>query len=130
MFCALPLTSSPVSIRASGLPGIPGFFTDEHEGGWRRIVDAVHAKGGVFFAQLWHQGRNTHSLAIGEQPISSSAVAIDGQLYWNEMPIVPFEVPKTMTSEEITATQEEFVQAALRARRAGCDGVELHAGNG
>lgn len=121
---------SPVSIRASGFPGVPGLFSDEQQEGWKRIVDSVHAKEGVFFAQLWHQGRNTHSMAIGQQPISSSAVAIDGSVYWNTLPSLPYEVPKAMTKEEILETQDEFAAAASRARAAGFDGVELHAGNG
>lgn len=112
------------------MPGIPGFFTDEQQAGWKVIIDSVHAKGAIFFAQLWHQGRNTHSIAIGQQPESSSAVPIDGSLYWNEMPVVPFEVPKAMSVEDIEATQKDFVNAGVRARAAGCDGVELHGGNG
>lgn len=121
---------SPVSHRASGLPGIPGWYTSEQEEKWANIIGSVHAKGAIFFAQLWHQGRNTHSLAIGQQPESASAVPIDGSLYWNEMPVVPFEVPREMTLEDIARTQKDFVDAALAARRAGCDGVEFHGGNG
>lgn len=90
----------------------------------------MHAKGAVFFAQLWHQGRNTHSLAIGQQPESASDVPIDGSLFWSGMPVVPFEAPKPMTLADIEATQDDFVNAAVAARLGGCDGVELHGGNG
>lgn len=90
----------------------------------------MHAKGAIFFAQLWHQGRNTHSLAIGQQPESASDVSIDGSLYWSGMPVVPFEVPRSMFLSDIEATQNDFVNAAIAARKAGCDGVELHGGNG
>lgn len=120
---------SPVSVRASGKPGVPGLFTDEQQAGWRPIVDAVHAKEGVFFAQLWHQGRNTHSLISGQQPLSASAVAIDGTMRWNDQD-VPFEIPKAMTKDEIEETQDEYAAAAARARAVGFDGVELHGGNG
>jgi len=119
-----------VSLRASGLPGIPGWFTEEQQTEWKTLVDGVHAKGAVFFAQLWHQGRNTHSLAIGQQPESASDVPIDGSLYWSGMPVVPFEPPRAMSLRDIEETQSDFVRAAMAARQAGCDGVELHGGNG
>lgn len=84
----------------------------------------------MFFTQLWHQGRNTHSIASGQQPESSSAVGMSGNLMWSGHPSVPFETPKAMSKAEIEATQEDFVNAAKRAIEAGCDGVEIHAGNG
>lgn len=121
---------SPVSVRASGMPCAPGMFTSEQEVGWKKIVEAVHAKEGLFFAQLWHQGRNTHSIASGQQPISSSAIAMNGATHWNTLPSLSYEVPKAMTKEEIEETKEEFAAAAIRARAAGFDGVEFHGGNG
>jgi 2,4-dienoyl-CoA reductase-like NADH-dependent reductase (Old Yellow Enzyme family) len=124
------IDDSPVSVRASGLPGIPGWFTEEQQEKWKTIVDGVHAKGAIFFAQLWHQGRNTHSAAIAQQPESASDVPIDGSLFWSGMPTLPFEAPRPMTVSDIRTTQDDFVKAAIAARQAGCDGVELHAGNG
>ena len=131
-----PLTSAladdfrPVSVRASGRPGIPGWFTAEQIEAWKPIVSAVHEQGGFFFAQLWHQGRNTHSRLTGQLPESSSAIGLRGCLTCPGMPALPFETPKAMTSEDISATQADFVQAALKAVEAGCDGIEIHAGNG
>jgi 2,4-dienoyl-CoA reductase-like NADH-dependent reductase (Old Yellow Enzyme family) len=46
------------------------------------------------------------------------------------LPPLLFETPKAMTSEDISATQDDFVQAAINAISAGCDGIEIHAGNG
>lgn len=69
-------------------------------------------------------------MATGQQPISASAVPINGSVHWNTLPSVPFETPKAMTKEEIVETQDEFAAAATLARGAGFDGVELHAGNG
>jgi len=122
--------SSPVSIRASGRPGIPGWFTPEQVESWRPIVSSVHERGGFFFAQLWHQGRNTHSFLTGQQPESSYAVGLSGSLTCATIPPLPFETPKAMTKEEISATQRDFVHAAINAVSAGCDGIEIHAGNG
>lgn len=90
----------------------------------------MHEKGGVFFAQLWHQGRNTHSTLTGFAPLSSSAVPLEGSVRWSGVPPLPFETPKAMTLDDITETQEEFVAAAKAALLAGCDGIEIHAGNG
>src|SRR5690606_34289982 len=38
----------------------PGLYTDEQVRGWNRVTDAVHAKGGRIFAQLWHAGHQAH----------------------------------------------------------------------
>ncbi|KAK4689046.1 hypothetical protein P7C73_g1067, partial [Tremellales sp. Uapishka_1] len=122
--------ASPVSLRASGAPGIPGWFTTEQQQAWSMIIDAVHAKGAIFFTQLWHQGRNTHSTFIGQTPDSSSAVALEGNMQWSGVAPAPFEVPRAMTQEDIISTEEDFVKAAVAARKAGCDGIEIHAGNG
>ncbi|KAM0746552.1 FMN-linked oxidoreductase [Meredithblackwellia eburnea MCA 4105] len=123
--------ATPVSLVASGMFGVPGLFTDEHLAGWKKVTDAVHAKGGLMFVQLWHQGRNSHSSVSGSQPVSSSAVPItDSPHAWRGLPTEPFEVPHALTVEEIQETQQDFVKAALMAREAGFDGVEIHAANG
>ncbi|GAA5926515.1 hypothetical protein JCM3775_001039 [Rhodotorula graminis] len=123
--------ATPVSIEASGMPGVPGTFTDEQLEGWKPITAAVRAKGGVFFAQLWHQGRNTSSALTGGRIVSSSTVPItDAQFGWRGLDSRPFEAPHALTVEEVQATQQDFVRAAERALEAGFDGVELHAANG
>ncbi|BGP12766.1 hypothetical protein JCM10213_007281 [Rhodosporidiobolus nylandii] len=123
--------ATPVSLVASGMPGIPNLFTDESVEGWKKVISAVKAKGGLFFFQLWHQGRNAHSSASGIHPVSSSPVAItDAPHGWRGLPTLPFEVPHALTTEEIAATQQDFVNAAKRAMEAGADGVEIHAANG
>ncbi|KAL6983164.1 12-oxophytodienoate reductase 1 [Sarracenia purpurea var. burkii] len=38
-------------------PHTPGIWTKEQVQAWKPIVDAVHAKGGIFFCQIWHVGR-------------------------------------------------------------------------
>ncbi|WWC94382.1 hypothetical protein V866_001224 [Kwoniella sp. B9012] len=123
--------ATPVSLRASGLFGIPGSFTDEQQAGWRSIVSAVHDKGGYIFNQLWHQGRTTHSALIGgQQPESSSDIPMQGIFQWSGFDARPFEVPKPMTQEDISNTQNDFVNAAQKAMEVGFDGIEVHAGNG
>ncbi|GAA6001855.1 hypothetical protein JCM10207_002352 [Rhodosporidiobolus poonsookiae] len=123
--------ATPVSLVASGMMGVPGLFTDEQVEGWKKITSAVHAKGGLIFCQLWHQGRNAHSSASGIQPVSSSNIPItDAPHSWRGLATEPFEVPHALTVEEIASTQEDFVKAAVNARKAGFDGVEIHAANG
>ncbi|GAA5859651.1 hypothetical protein JCM1840_006392 [Sporobolomyces johnsonii] len=123
--------ATPVSVVASGLPGVPGMFTAEQVENWKKITGAVHAKGGKMFSQIWHQGRNSHSCLSGMRPVSSSPVPIsDAKHQWAGFDEEDFEVPHALTEEEIQATQADFVAAAKRALEAGFDGVELHGANG
>ena len=70
--------ASPVIVTGFGSPGVPGIYTEAQIAGWREVVDAVHAKGGVIFLQLWHVGRVSHSSFQpgGALPVAPSAVAV------------------------------------------------------
>ena len=70
--------ASPVMATGFGSPGVPGIYTEQQVAGWRKVVDAVHAKGGMIFLQLWHVGRVSHSSFQpgGVLPVAPSAVAI------------------------------------------------------
>jgi len=70
--------ASPVLATGFGNPGVPGIYSEPQIEGWRAVVDAVHAKGGVIFLQLWHVGRVSHSSFQpgGVLPVAPSAVAI------------------------------------------------------
>ena len=74
--------ASPVMATGFGSPGVPGIYTEQQVAGWRKVVDAVHAKGGVIFLQLWHVGRVSHSSFQpgGVLPVAPSAVAIPPDL--------------------------------------------------
>src|SRR6202035_5655655 len=74
--------ASPVVATGFGSPGVPGIYTEQQIKGWREVVDAVHAKGGVIFLQLWHVGRVSHSSLQpgGVLPVSASAVPISAEL--------------------------------------------------
>ncbi|KAF8972559.1 hypothetical protein BDZ97DRAFT_1781622 [Flammula alnicola] len=123
--------ATPTSIQASGMPGVPGIFTDEQKAGWMKVVDAVHAQGGVFIMQLWHQGRNTHSRVTGTHTLSSSTTRItESQYRWRSAPTEDWEVPKEMTQEDIDMVKKEYVEAAKAAREVGFDGIEVHGANG
>lgn len=84
--------------------------------GWKRVADAVHAKGSLIVCQLWHRGRNNGSAILGSQPVSASAVAEAGI---NRKTGLPNEVPRAMTIEEIAEVVQDFRAAAANAKRAG-----------
>ncbi|MFJ6630517.1 alkene reductase [Streptomyces sp. NPDC091376] len=119
------------SVVGQGYPDTPGLHSEEQTAAWRRVTDAVHARGGRIFAQLMHAGRIGHpSLLPGElAPVGASAVAADGQLFTHEGP-KDFVTPRELTSDEVRATIDDFAAAARNAVEAGFDGVELHGANG
>jgi N-ethylmaleimide reductase len=99
--------------------------------GWKRVTDAVHAKGGRIFMQIWHPGRAAHSLLNdGEQPVSSSAKAIRHELTHTPQGDKPYEVPRALRTEEIPRYVEMFRLAAKNAQLAGFDGVQIHGAHG
>jgi N-ethylmaleimide reductase len=123
--------ATQVSPQGVGYPGTPGIHTAAQVEGWRRVVDAVHARGGRIFLQLWHVGRVSHPSMqpAGALPVAPSAIAPPGRHYTSAGP-QPFVTPRALDREEIPGVVEQFAQAAERARAAGFDGVELHGANG
>ena len=120
-----------ISDGALGSPFTPGLFTRQQVEGWKKVTDAVHAKGGVIYAQLWHTGRVGHSIdRKGELPVAPSAIGIKGQQHFTSQGMKDYETPRELTREEIKQIQQDFKQAAINAIEAGFDGVELHAANG
>ena len=118
------------SYDSRGYIGAPGIYEDHHIPGWRRVVDAVHAKGGVIFMQLSHDGRQSHSsLSNGNPPIAPSEVPFDGLSFTAEG-WLPVTMHRALDITEIPALVETFRKAAERALAAGFDGVELHNANG
>jgi len=99
------------------------------------VVDAVHAKGGLIFLQIWHVGRVSHSSFQpgGMLPVAPSAVPIvgNGMLAMTaEGKMVPYETPRALETGEVEEIVEAFRQAAINAKRCGFDGVEIHGANG
>jgi len=123
--------ATPVSIRGNGYAGAPGIYSDTQIAGWRRVTDAVHAKGGRIFQQLWHVGRQSHVdlQPNGEAPVAPSAIAAEGCAYTKHGE-APFSMPRALELHEIPSIIEEFRAGAERALRAGFDGVEIHGANG
>ena len=119
-----------ISEEANGYLNTPGLFSDAQVEGWKQVTSAVHEKGGLIVAQLWHVGRvSDPELLNGETPVSASAVQQAGQVSLLR-PKRDFVVPRPLKISEIHSITEQFKQAAIRAKEAGFDGVELHAANG
>lgn len=120
-----------ISQQGKGYAFTPGIYTEEQVAGWRIVTDAVHAAGGRIFCQLWHVGRISHpSLQPGGGlPVSASAVKPDGQAF-TETGFQPFVTPRALETAEIPGLIADYRHAAECAKRAGFDGVEVHAANG
>ncbi|MGR5176575.1 alkene reductase [Vibrio mediterranei] len=125
-----------ISPMGQGYAWTPGIYSQEQIAGWKKVTDAVHAKDGAIFAQLWHVGRVTHPDNIGgEQPISSSALKAENVKVFvdngtNEPGFVDVVEPRAMTKDDINVVVQQYRQAALNAVEAGFDGIELHGANG
>jgi N-ethylmaleimide reductase len=123
---------SPLGIAYVDAPGI---FSEEQMRGWKRVTDAVHAKGARIFLQMWHAGRQAHPANTGGlTPVAPSALrplehaAIrDGNGNIVEAELV---VPRVLEIDEIAAIVAQFRRGAELAKQAGFDGVELHGANG
>ena len=126
--------ASPVMATGHGNPGTPGVYSEPQINGWREVVGAVHAKGGLIFLQLWHVGRVSHSSFQpgGARPVSSSAVPISAALKTMTADGKPaaYETPRALETGEIADLIASFRQAARNALRVGFDGVEIHGANG
>lgn len=108
----------------------PGIYSQAQVEGWRLVTDAVHAKGGKIFLQIWHGGRACHpALNNGNQPVAPSALAIDDEVHTPEGKL-PQVVPRELRDEELPGIVAGFKQAAINAKAAGFDGVEVHGANG
>ncbi len=120
-----------VSPMAKGYVRTPGMVTDDHIAGWKRVTDAVHAKGGKILCQLYHTGRVAlPEFLPGEVlPVAPSAIAIDGSNQ-TDSGKKPFVVPRALETGEVAGVADEFAGAAKRALEAGFDGVEIHAASG
>ena len=120
-----------ISEEATGSPLTPGIFTDQQIEAWKKVTTAVHNKGGVIIAQLWHTGRMGHSVdRYGKLPLAPSSLPIRNMQHFTTQGQMDYEIPREMTIAEIRQTIEDFGQAAKNAIEAGFDGVQLHAANG
>ncbi|EXB38932.1 12-oxophytodienoate reductase 3 [Morus notabilis] len=123
-----------VSNTAAGFPHVPGIYTEEQVEAWKKVVDAVHAKGSIIFCQLWHVGRASHQVYQpgGGSPISSTNKPISQR--WRVLlpdgSYGPYPKPRALETYEIPGVVEDYRRAAINAIRAGFDGIEIHGAHG
>jgi N-ethylmaleimide reductase len=124
--------ATQVSATAQGYPATPGVHTPEQVAGWRKVTEAVHAKGGKIFVQLWHTGRMSHTAyQPGEQaPVAPSAIAAKAKTFVPGQGMVDTSVPRALETAEIAGIVDDFRTAARNSIDAGFDGVEIHGAHG
>ena len=123
--------ASQISQQGQGYQDTPGIYTAAQVAGWKKVTDAVHAKGGKIFIQLWHVGRISHTSLQpnGGKPVAPSAIAAKGKTYVNNA-FTDVSEPRALELSEIPGLIEDYRKAAKNAIEAGFDGVEIHAANG
>ncbi len=111
---------SPLGLNTKGMLVIDD---DKYIPGMTQLADVIHGGGAKAFLQISHTGRGARRKIIGDQPVGPSAVAMP----YSYMMGLANETPRALTVDEIKAIEEKYAQAALRAKKAGFDGVEIHA---
>lgn len=122
--------ATAISPEGHGWCNAPGIWTEEQVSGWKIVTDAVHAKGGRIFLQLWHMGRVSHpDFLDGALPVAPSAIAAKGDAH-TPLGKKPYVTPRALKIEEIRQITVDYAHAAKKALAAGFDGVEVHGANG
>ena len=109
----------------------PGIYSEAQVAGWKKTTDAVHAAGGQIVLQIWHGGRACHpAFNGGLQPVAPSPLAITNDEVHTTEGKKAHVVPRELADTELPAIVAGFAQAAINAKAAGFDGVEVHGANG
>ena len=110
----------------------PGLFNTAQVKAWSRVTAAVHAAGGRIVAQLMHVGRVASHLnrPAGSETVAPSAIPARGEIYSDQMGMVPFDKPRALRTGEIAWIVSDYRRATAFAYEAGFDGVELHCASG
>ncbi|MFK7908895.1 MAG: NADH:flavin oxidoreductase [Chitinophagales bacterium] len=108
--------ASHVQANGKGFPGQLGIFGDEHIEGHTKLAKAIQSHGSLAVIQLHHAGMRSPQKLIGEAPVCPSPVERKGA--------------RALTLEEVHSLRDDFIQAAVRAKKSGYDGVEIHGAHG
>ncbi|KAJ7151605.1 hypothetical protein C8R46DRAFT_1197937 [Mycena filopes] len=122
-----------VTRQGTEWPQAPGIWNKDQIAGWKAIVDAVHTTDTKIYCQVWHLGRASHpdapeQITAGVPVYAPSAISARGGKF-RHIPGTPGYVTPTEVEDPTTLIQL-FKQAAINAKEAGFDGVELHGANG
>ncbi|NUA30598.1 alkene reductase [Cupriavidus basilensis] len=123
--------ATQISQQGQGYQDTPGIYTQAQIDGWHQVTDAVHAKGGRIFLQLWHVGRVSHVdlQENGAAPVAPSAIQAGAKTFVNNG-FTDVSAPRALELDELPGIVNDFRQAAANAIAAGFDGVEIHGANG
>ncbi|OQS05741.1 NADH-dependent flavin oxidoreductase [Thraustotheca clavata] len=128
------LISEASPICPEGRPNIlsPGIYNETQAEHWKPVTEAVHAKGGYIFLQMWHVGGSSHELIDpkGRPPPSSVARQFVGPPVNTPEGPKPRQVSRMLATEEVKELVQYYVRAAKLSIAAGFDGVEIHGANG
>ena len=108
--------ASHVQEIGKGFPGQLGIFDDKHIDGLKRLTDEIRKYESLSVAQLHHAGMRSPEDIIGEKPVCPSA---DEETK-----------SRSLSNEEVNFLRDDFINAAVRAKKSGYDGVELHGAHG
>ena len=123
--------ATQISPLGQGYLDTPGIYSQGQIDAWKKVTDAVHARGGRIVLQLWHVGRISHTslLPDWEVPVAPSALPAKAKTFTSKG-FEDVSAPRALELSEIPALIQDYRQAARNAITAGFDGVEVHAANG
>ena len=128
---------SQIEPRGQGYAWTPGIHSKAQVEGWKKVTKAVHDKDGVIFSQLWHVGRVSHNSLqpnqespVGPSDIKADSVSVFIETGPGEGALADPSQPRALSTEEVEALVGMYRNAAINAKEAGFDGVELHCANG
>ena len=128
--------ATAISHQGQGYADVPGLYGTEQLDSWKRVTEAVHAKGGKIVVQLWHVGRVSHTelQPDGGKPVAPSAITAKTKtvLIKGGVPtFVETSEPRALDAGELPGIVHGYAVAARSAvETAGFDGVEVHGANG
>ena len=104
-----------VQAVGQGFPGQLGVFGDQHLAGLSGLAEQLRANGAASAVQLHHAGATSPADLVG-QPVAPSDDPARGA--------------RALTLDEVQRLRDDFIAAAIRAKTAGFDGVEVHGAHG
>lgn len=125
--------ATQISPTGKGYAWTPGIYSPEQIAGWKLVTEAVHAKGGAIYLQLWHVGRISHPTLQpgGVAPVAPSAIApVKQRTFIEDGTFTAIGTPRALTLTEIAGIIDDYRKATRNAIAAGFDGVEIHGANG
>mgnify|MGYP000452803762 CR=1 FL=1 len=117
-----------ISAQAQGYADVPGLYGEDQLQAWKKVTDAVHAKGGRIVTQLWHVGRISHNVLQpdSQSPVAPSALTARSKTYvidkqTGQGQFVATSAPRALDAEELPGIVQAYANAARNAVQPGFD---------